>query len=192
MSIRSDRSKVRGPCSEPKRIQARKGENQAKINFKRPTCVRELRQFLGMSGFYRKFIENYSHEIVPLCSLPRKNAAFNWSSECEAAFQYLKEQLMNPDTPQSQRTIFLKRPNLRARLRADLFLSSFSKLKFRECIFSLSRAFYFKNFPGQHAPGPLKGSGTASQPQKPSYGPGYITQIFRNLSFYIPMPRILQ
>ena len=38
--------------------------------------------------------------------------------------------------PQSQQTIFLKRPNLRARLRADLFLSSFSKLKSREMHFS--------------------------------------------------------
>ena len=67
------------------------------INFKRPTCVIESRHFLGMFGFYRKFIENCCHEIVPLCSLLRKNAAFIWLSECEAVFQYLKEQLMNPD-----------------------------------------------------------------------------------------------
>ena len=47
------------------------------INFKRPSCVRELRQFLGMSGFYGKFIENYSQEVVPLCGLLKKNVPFN-------------------------------------------------------------------------------------------------------------------
>ena len=47
------------------------------INFKRPNCVRELRQFHGMSGFYKKFIENYSQGVVPLCGLLKENVPFN-------------------------------------------------------------------------------------------------------------------
>ena len=66
------------------------------INFKGPNCVRELRQFLAMLGFYSKFIENYSQEVVHLCGLLKKNVPFNWSSECEDAFQILKQQLENP------------------------------------------------------------------------------------------------
>ena len=49
-----------------------------------------------MSGFYRKFIENYSQEVVPLCGLLKKNVSFSWSLECEDAFQFLKQQLENP------------------------------------------------------------------------------------------------
>ena len=63
---------------------------------KRPSNVTELRSSLGMSGFYRKFINDYSREIVPLCELLKKKAKFDWTENCESAFQYLKEQLENP------------------------------------------------------------------------------------------------
>ena len=79
---------------------------------------------------------------------------------------------------QPKPAIFLKRPNLRARLRADLFLSIFSKLKSRAFVANLG-PFVLKIFWGS-APDPLEGQsnfprlGTAPPPQaqKPSYGRG--------------------
>ena len=59
--------------------------------------------------------------------------------------------------PKDQQTIFLKRINLRARLRADLSLSSFFKLKSREMHFSQSRAFILKIFRGACLGTPLEG-----------------------------------
>ena len=66
------------------------------IDFKRPSNVTELRSFLGMSGFYRTFMKDYSRETVPLCELFKKKAKFDWTENCESAFQYLKEHLENP------------------------------------------------------------------------------------------------
>jgi hypothetical protein len=67
---------------------------QAVVEWERPTCVREIRSFLGLAGYYRRFIEGFSSLSGPLTALTRKNVPFIWSDKCEASFQELKRRLV--------------------------------------------------------------------------------------------------
>ena len=58
-----------------------------------PTCVREVRSFIGMTSYYRRFIPNFSEIAEPVIALTRKHARFKWSEECQKAFEYLKASL---------------------------------------------------------------------------------------------------
>ena len=49
--------------------------------------------FLGLAGYYRRFIKEFSYISLPLTKLTRKNAPFVWTAECERSFQELKEKL---------------------------------------------------------------------------------------------------
>ncbi|BFZ04571.1 hypothetical protein BsWGS_07610 [Bradybaena similaris] len=55
-----------------------------------PQTVREVRAFLGFAGYYRIFVPNYSQIAEPLVDLTRKYAKFSWTSECQKAFDFLK------------------------------------------------------------------------------------------------------
>ena len=74
------------------------------LNWKQPQTITEIRSFLGLSGYYRRFIANFSKIAKPMTSLLHKNAKFIWSPECEEAFQVLKKLLTSapilaqPDT----------------------------------------------------------------------------------------------
>ena len=48
---------------------------------------------MGLAGYYRRFIENFSKIAKPLTSLLEKNAAFIWTDECQMAFDELKKRL---------------------------------------------------------------------------------------------------
>ncbi|XP_073137147.1 uncharacterized protein [Henckelia pumila] len=54
----------------------------------------KIRSFLGLAGYYRKFIKGFSSIAVPLTSLTKKNAKFIWRPECQKSFDVLKEALM--------------------------------------------------------------------------------------------------
>ena len=58
-----------------------------------PTNVDELCQFLGNTGFYRKFVPLYAHITNCLTKLLRKGTEFQWSKQCKNAFNILKEEL---------------------------------------------------------------------------------------------------
>lgn len=58
-----------------------------------PSSAAEVRSFLGMLGFYERFIPSYARIAAPLRLLTRKNVAFEWSPECAAAFEQLKAAL---------------------------------------------------------------------------------------------------
>ena len=60
-----------------------------------PTDVKEVRVFLGLSNYYRRFIHNYARICHPLTQLTRKNQPFVWTSECQTAFEQLKETLVS-------------------------------------------------------------------------------------------------
>ena len=62
----------------------------------RPTKVKDIRRFIGLSGFYKKFIRNYSLIARPLHELTKLENAFCWSEKCQAAFEALKEALCSP------------------------------------------------------------------------------------------------
>jgi hypothetical protein len=56
-----------------------------------PRTVRQVRGFLGMVSYYRSFIKNYAHVAEPLTALTRKNVRFNWTPNCQKAFEHLRE-----------------------------------------------------------------------------------------------------
>ncbi|GJX15525.1 reverse transcriptase domain-containing protein [Tanacetum coccineum] len=74
-------------------------------NWKTPESPTEIRSFLGLAGYYRRFIENFSKIAKPLTLLTQKNKAYVWGDKQEEAFQILKEKLCNapvlalPDGP---------------------------------------------------------------------------------------------
>lgn len=53
----------------------------------------EVRSFLGLAGYYRRFVEKFSSIAEPLTKLTQKSAKFQWSDACERSFQLLKERL---------------------------------------------------------------------------------------------------
>jgi len=60
----------------------------------RPTNVSEVRSFLGLAGYYRRFVKDFSKIALPLTQLLRKEHKFNWTTECENSFQVLKQRLI--------------------------------------------------------------------------------------------------
>ncbi len=63
---------------------------QAITNFAVPLTKRELRRFLGMSGYYRGFCKNFSDVVLPLTNLLRVSQSFEWTEECQTAFDSVK------------------------------------------------------------------------------------------------------
>ena len=62
---------------------------EAVLEWERPTTITEIRSFLGLAGYYRKFIEGFSKLALPLTMLTRKGQPFVWTSQCETSFQEL-------------------------------------------------------------------------------------------------------
>ncbi|GJU19288.1 putative reverse transcriptase domain-containing protein [Tanacetum coccineum] len=58
-----------------------------------PKTPTEIRQFLGLAGYYRRFIKGFSKIAKPMTKLTQKNVKFDWSEKAEAAFQLLKQKL---------------------------------------------------------------------------------------------------
>lgn len=64
--------------------------------YPRPTDVKHVRKFLGLTNYYRRFIQDYSSITAPLRALIHKDTPMVWSPKCEAAFQILKSKLVSP------------------------------------------------------------------------------------------------
>ena len=62
-------------------------------NWKTPTSVTEVRQFLGFANYFRRFIDHYSFIARPMEELTGKYARFSRSKQCHDAFAHLKESL---------------------------------------------------------------------------------------------------
>ncbi|KAI3783361.1 hypothetical protein L1987_42440 [Smallanthus sonchifolius] len=71
---------------DPSKIEAIK-------NWAAPTTPTEVRLFMGLAGYYRRFIEGFSKITQPLTALNQKGKAYNWSDNQESAFQLLKQKL---------------------------------------------------------------------------------------------------
>ncbi|KAA0041712.1 reverse transcriptase [Cucumis melo var. makuwa] len=67
---------------------------EAVVNWERPISATEVHSFLGLAGYYRRFIEDFSRLALPLTALTRKNVKFEWSDKCEQSFQELKKRLV--------------------------------------------------------------------------------------------------
>ena len=69
---------------------------EAVQNYTVPSNVQELRRFMGLASYYRRFVPQFAKIANPLHQLTCKGATFQWSEDCQAAFLELKKRLMNP------------------------------------------------------------------------------------------------
>jgi hypothetical protein len=68
---------------------------EAVISWPQPSSVKELRSFLGLAGYYRKFVRHFAVITKPLTNLLKKGVMFVWTQEHTQAFALLKEALVN-------------------------------------------------------------------------------------------------
>ena len=67
---------------------------KAKKEWTKPITISKLRGFIGLTGYYQRFIKNYSHITTPLTNLLKKNS-FQWNEEAGRCFEELKEVMSN-------------------------------------------------------------------------------------------------
>jgi hypothetical protein len=75
-----------GIAVDPEKIEAIKG-------WPTPKNISEVRSFMGLAGYYRRFIEGFSKIAHPITSLQKKGIKFEWTTKCEESFQHLKDLL---------------------------------------------------------------------------------------------------
>ncbi|GJR96476.1 putative nucleotidyltransferase, ribonuclease H [Tanacetum coccineum] len=68
---------------------------EAITKWPRPTSVTEVRSFLGLAGYYRRFVDGFSRLALPLTKLMRKGEKFVWNDEREKSFEELKQRLVS-------------------------------------------------------------------------------------------------
>ena len=69
---------------DPKKIEAVQ-------KWARPTSATEIHSFLGLAGYYRRFVPDFSKVAAPLTRLTQKAVKYQWSEECERSFQKMKD-----------------------------------------------------------------------------------------------------
>ena len=72
-----------GIATQPEKVKAIQ-------NWPRPTDVKDIRSFIGLTGFYNRFIPDYAGIIAPLTDLLKKDQPFYWSNKSENAFKEIK------------------------------------------------------------------------------------------------------
>nr|KYP64734.1 Retrovirus-related Pol polyprotein from transposon 17.6 [Cajanus cajan] len=66
---------------------------ESALQWERPRTVTDIRSFVGLAGYYRRFIEGFSKIVAPLTQLIRKEQPFIWTDACEQSFVELKRRL---------------------------------------------------------------------------------------------------
>ena len=67
---------------------------QVLADWKPPTTVTGVKSFLGFTGFYRQFVPEFSRVAKPLIALQSPSNAFEWTPDCQASFEKLKQSLL--------------------------------------------------------------------------------------------------
>nr|XP_048317915.1 uncharacterized mitochondrial protein AtMg00860-like [Ziziphus jujuba var. spinosa] len=88
------RIKFLGHIIEEGKIRMDMEKVKAIQEWKTPANVKELRSFLGLANYYRRFVRGYSKKATPLTELLKKEIPWVWSKECEGAFEDLKEPMI--------------------------------------------------------------------------------------------------
>lgn len=78
------------------RISAHPDKTRPVAEWPTPTCVRDVRAWLGLTGYYRRFVKDYARISAPLTALLQKNRKFAWTEAAQRAFVELKEALTSP------------------------------------------------------------------------------------------------
>jgi hypothetical protein len=68
---------------------------KAVIEWEAPRSIKGVQSFIGFANFYRRFIDKFSDIVRPITNLIRKNQAFEWTSEANAAFEKLKQMFVS-------------------------------------------------------------------------------------------------
>ena len=63
------------------------------MDWKPPTSVHQIRSFLGLARYYRRFIPDFSRIAKPMTELLKKGVKYNWDSKCDEAFHTLRAHL---------------------------------------------------------------------------------------------------
>jgi hypothetical protein len=66
------------------------------VGWKIPKTVTEVQSFLGLAGYYWRFIEGFTKIAKPMTSLLEKGKEFKWTHECQESFNQLRFKLMSP------------------------------------------------------------------------------------------------
>ncbi|GJY80151.1 putative reverse transcriptase domain-containing protein [Tanacetum coccineum] len=82
-----------GHVIDNKRIYVDPAKIESVKDWASPKSPTEIRQFLGLAGYYRRFIEGFSKIAKPMAKLTQKKVKFEWGDKQEAAFQLLKQKL---------------------------------------------------------------------------------------------------
>ena len=77
---------VEGVSVDPQKI-------EVVVNWKPPKNVLEVISFLGLAGYYRKFVEGFSRIVALLTKLTRKDVKYDWVDACQQSFEELKRRL---------------------------------------------------------------------------------------------------
>ncbi|GKV24168.1 hypothetical protein SLEP1_g33813 [Rubroshorea leprosula] len=67
---------------------------EAVVDWRRPNSVAEIRSFLGLASYYRRFVGDFSRIALPMNRLIKKDTKFEWTPECEKSFLTMKEKLV--------------------------------------------------------------------------------------------------
>ncbi|XP_043710365.1 uncharacterized mitochondrial protein AtMg00860-like [Telopea speciosissima] len=84
-----------GHLVSTKGIEVDPGKVQSVVDWETPKNVADIRSFLGLAGYYRRFIKNFSKISAPMTRLTQKGVKFEWSDEYEKNFQDLKQRLIS-------------------------------------------------------------------------------------------------
>ena len=82
-----------GHLITPQGIKPNPERERAVKDFPVPTSLKGVRAFIGLASYYRRFIKGFAQIAQPLHSLTHKGAIFNWTEQCQGAFEQLKLQL---------------------------------------------------------------------------------------------------
>jgi len=77
---------VQGIAVDPTKI-------ETMVKWERPQTITKVMSFLGLAGYYMRFVEGFSKRVNPLTQLTRKDHLFAWTDECEACFEDMKRRL---------------------------------------------------------------------------------------------------
>ncbi len=80
---------VQGIAADPSKVEAIR-------DYPAPTNIKEVQRFLGLAGWYHRFVPNFSRIAEPINALKKKGCSFLWSQQCQQAFEHLKYCLTSP------------------------------------------------------------------------------------------------
>jgi hypothetical protein len=98
MWILVERSSFSGSCHFRRGISVDSSKIEDVLSWNTPTSVSDISSFLGLAGYYRRFIEIFSKITKPMTELLGNDKKFEWSAKCEASFQELKKWLTTTPT----------------------------------------------------------------------------------------------